>query len=444
MRDLFFFVFLLMCLSSCKTGMIQSLAKKHLAGDRAFMNAHTGIAVYDPAKEKFLYSYQADKYFVPASNTKIFSCYAGMKFLGDQLAGIQYMDLDTAMVLLPTGDPTLLHYDYRSQPVAEFIRHAPKKLYIDPSSWSTNAFGYGWSWDDYSEYYMAERSPLPVYGNVIRWYQVKGKKENPLHPADSMDTFIYSEPEMDGSVHFGKPEKTFRVHRDLYKNAFTIYEGLESTAETDIPFITDGVYTAVKLLKDSLRKDILVVEEPLKKTSSHSINTVYSRPVDSMLIPMMHRSDNFFAEQTLLMAGQALTGKLNTAAAIDAVSVKLLQGIPDKPRWVDGSGLSRYNLFTPRDFVWVLDKMKKDISWERITSVFPTGGQGTLRSYVTEQGKLFAKTGTLSGVLALSGYVITKTNKTLIFSILINHHQQPTSVLRGKVGSFLNDLINAY
>lgn len=444
MRNFFFIPALLLLMGSCRSAKIQSLAKKHLLTDSLMSNAHAGIAVYDPSKKKFLFTHQAEKYFIPASNVKILSCYAGMKFLGDQLKGLQYVDMDSALVILPTGDPSLLHYDYPSQPVADFIRNTKKKIYIDPSAWTTNSLGYGWSWDDYSEYYMAERSALPIYGNVIRWYQIRGKKENPENPSDTVDTFVYSDPEMDAPVNFGKPEKNFRVKRDLYKNAFTIYEGAESKAETDIPFITNGVATALQLLKDTLHKEILVSDVPLNKALTSSAETIYSRPVDSLLKPMMHRSDNFFAEQTLLMAGHALNGKLNTAAAVEALSAQVLKGMPDKPRWVDGSGLSRYNLFTPRDFIWVLDKMRNEFSWNRITTIFPTGGKGTLRSYVGEQGRLYAKTGTLSGVMALSGYVITKKNKTLIFSILINNHQQPTALLRAKTGAFLKELIDRY
>jgi D-alanyl-D-alanine carboxypeptidase/D-alanyl-D-alanine-endopeptidase (penicillin-binding protein 4) len=435
---------MLLLLMSCQSARMASIAKKQLAGDSSLAQAHTGIAVYDPQKKHYLYRLQADKYFVPASNTKIFNTYAAMKLMGDSVPGIRYVELDTAIVLIPTGDPTFLHRDFVKQPVADFIRNASKPLYIDASAWSTPALGYGWSWDDYSAYYMAERSPLPVYGNVVRWYQVKGKKEQPTTPADTVDTFIYSDPELDGPVSFGKPERTFRVDRARDRNAFTIVEGDEKQAETDVPFVTNGVETAISLLRDTLHKDIRLWETPLKRSVLLTSKVISSVPVDSMLTPMMWRSDNFFAEQTLLMAGGVLTGKLNMSGAVQAVSKEWLQGLPDKPRWVDGSGLSRYNLFTPRDFVWVLDRMKSEFPWERITTIFPTGGKGTLRPYVGEQGRLYAKTGTLSGVLALSGYVITKKNRTLIFSILINNHQQPTAILRSKMGAFLKELIERY
>jgi D-alanyl-D-alanine carboxypeptidase/D-alanyl-D-alanine-endopeptidase (penicillin-binding protein 4) len=431
--------------SSCSPGKsVAGSASKYLLGDSLLQNVHAGIAVYDPEEGKFLYTYQHDKYFVPASNTKILSCYAGMKYLGAQLPGIAYVDLDTAVILLPTGDPTFLHKDYPEQPVADFIRSINKKIWLDAGAWNDDALGSGWSWDDYSYYYMAERSAFPVYGNVVRWYQVKSPKENPTTPADTVDTFIYSDPELDGPVDFGKPGNSFRVERKKDANAFTIYEGRERNAETDVPYVTDGVNTALKLVSDSLHKELQKVDQGKKMRYNGVPVIIYSRPVDSMLKPMMHRSDNFFAEQTLLMVGYKLTGVMNSGVAAEAVTRDLLAGMPHKAKWVDGSGLSRYNLFTPADLVWVLDKMKKEFAWERITEIFPNGGKGTLRSYVADSGRLYAKTGTLSGVIALSGYVITKKNKTLIFSIMINNHQLANAELRRRMGAFLGEIIEKY
>ncbi len=143
---------------------------------------------------------------------------------------------------------------------------------------------------------------------------------------------------------------------------------------------------------------------------------------------MMHRSDNFFAEQTLLMTGDRLLGEMNTEATVKRLLETQLAGFPDKPRWVDGSGLSRYNLFTPDDFIWILTKMKNEFSWNRITTIFPTGGRGTMGStYRQDSARIYAKTGTLSGVAALSGFIITKKNRILVFSVT---DQQSPSVCR--------------
>jgi D-alanyl-D-alanine carboxypeptidase/D-alanyl-D-alanine-endopeptidase (penicillin-binding protein 4) len=85
------------------------LTRVELAG------AQVGISVYDPAKAAYIYNYQADKYFVPASNTKLFSLYAGLRCLGDSLVGMRYRITDTALLVIPSGDPTFLHPDYASQ-----------------------------------------------------------------------------------------------------------------------------------------------------------------------------------------------------------------------------------------------------------------------------------------------------------------------------------------
>ena len=141
---------------------------------------------------------------------------------------------------------------------------------------------------------------------------------------------------------------------------------------------------------------------------------------------MMHRSDNFFAEQTLLMVSNERLGSMNDARIIDTLLKTDLKGLPQTPNWVDGSGLSRNDLFTPRDFVWLLDKMKNEFGLPRLKGILPTGGTGTLaRYYKKDSGYIFAKTGSLSGVVALSGYLITKKDHLLIFSILVNNSNDP-------------------
>ena len=157
-------------------------AREHLLRDTVLAQAHVGIALFDPTDGKWLYRHQSDRFFVPASNTKVITCDAAMQHLGDSLDGIEWQDLDTAIYLWPTGDPTLLHPDYRSHRVADFLRATNKPLRLVTDAWKTTPLGSGWSWDDYSAYYMAERSPLPVYGNVIRWTQSVGRKEQPTHP----------------------------------------------------------------------------------------------------------------------------------------------------------------------------------------------------------------------------------------------------------------------
>ena len=82
---------------------------------------------------------------------------------------------------------------------------------------------------------------------------------------------------------------------------------------------------------------------------------------------------------------------------------------------------------------------------ERIKNLFPTGNEGTLVNYyVSENGYIFAKTGSLSGVIALSGFLYTKKNKLLIFSVLVNNHTSSGTKVRRAVEKFVEDLRNHY
>ena len=84
-------------------------ANKFLLKDSILSQAHIGIAVQELETKKWLYQFQSDKLFTPASNTKIVSCYTAMKYLPDHLPAGLVTDMDTALLITPTGDPTFLH-----------------------------------------------------------------------------------------------------------------------------------------------------------------------------------------------------------------------------------------------------------------------------------------------------------------------------------------------
>ncbi len=418
-----------------------SHAAEEFINDSLFTNAHLGISVFDPVKRDFLIDHQGDKYFIPASNTKIITCFVGMKYLGDSIPALEWKDVDSAIILRPTGDPTLLHPDYMDQPAIDLLRSLTKKMYMDTSAWQEHALGPGWSWDDYNDDYSAERSAFPVYGNVIRWHQARTKKEYPRDDSDTIDTFLFSEPDLNWQVDISppSPDHVFRVRRDLSENRFLVSEGQETEAVIDVPFLTHGVRSAVELLADTVHRYIGVLKG---KYPASDFTLVRSRPVDSMLKPMMHRSDNFFAEQTLLMVGSTITGEMNDKGGIHALLQQELSGFPDKPVWVDGSGLSRYNLFTPHDFIWLLNKMRQEVRWERITDVFSTGGFGNRgNDHPEDKDRIHAKSGSMSGVLCLSGFLVARSGRTLLFSILLNNYTRPIGPVRSRIQKLLYHLI---
>jgi len=82
---------------------------------------------------------------------------------------------------------------------------------------------------------------------------------------------------------------------------------------------------------------------------------------------------------------------------------------------------------------------------ERIKNILPTGNTGTLSNYYKEDSNyIFAKTGTLGGVVALSGYLYTKKNKLLILSVLVNNHPASTTAVRRAVEKFIEEVREKY
>jgi len=430
-------------LAACSTQReIGKAANASLLQDENVKDAHVGISIYDASANKYLYNYHGNKYFVPASNTKLFTCYAALKYLGDSLPGIRYLEDDTAVYLMPTGDPSLLHSDFKKNPVIDFLQKTKKHIYITDANWKEESLGLGWSWNDFNDSYMAERNPLPVYGNIIHWVQEMNEGTSSEGVPDQAS--IYSIPEINWKVRFaGVTRKAFFVQRNRDDNFFLITQGTEKRKEQDVPFVTHGVQSAIELLPDTIGKEISYNSE--LKIKDHKLQTIRSQPTDSLLQLMMHRSDNFYAEQSLLMVSNVKLGEMNDARIIDTLLKTDLRDLPQKPRWVDGSGLSRYNLFTPNDFITVLNKMRHEFGINRLQLILPTGGRGTLSGlYKQDSNYIFAKTGTLSGVVALSGYLYTKKNKLLIFSVLADNHTGKAAAIRRRLEAFLTGIRDRY
>lgn len=419
-------------LSSCSIQKkIATEARKDMLEAADFTPAHIGISLYDPAARQYLYNYQADKFFVPASNTKLFSCYAAMKYLGDSLLAFRYVDKGNGTIELEAnGDPSFLQEAFPRQPAYEFLKKQ-KKILLTDENWRDNALGAGWAWDDYNSDYMAERSRMPVYGNVVHFTYKNGLQAVPSFFQKNTD-----QPAVTGNTDFS-------VTRTVGANHFLTIAGGGKFFAADIPFYTNEKNLLERLLEDTLKIPVETAHFKLERWPD--VVKVYSQPTDSLLKRMMHRSDNFYAEQSLLMVSNEKLGYMNTARIIDTLLKTDLSDLPQKPRWVDGSGLSRYNLFSPQDFVTILAKMKNEFSWTRITAILETGGTGTISNYYKNYaGRIYAKTGSLSNHIALSGYLITKKGKELIFSVLVNAHQAPVANIRKGVERFLTSVIDTY
>ena len=451
-QRLIFWGLFFLSLASCSIEkQIDKSAKADVLDAKALQTAHIGISIFDPAANKYLYNYQGDKYFVPASNTKLPTCYAAMKYLGDSLVGLRYEKTNEDINILGTADPTFLHPDFKNQFVFDFLKKSKSVNYLlDGGSPGFSPLGNGWAWNDYQNDYAVERSEMPIYGNVVQFYlQGDTVTVNPRF------FYNYSIQWLNGTLRNGVG-LWFRIVRPFEENSFhglssaLMYQSKTKFSSQFIPFktfsnsvLSTRNQTFLKLLDDTLHKKIgdwsYVDARPFLK------NKINSQPTDSLLKPMMHRSDNFFAEQSLLMVSNEMLGVMNDEKIIDTLLKTDFKDLPQKPRWADGSGLSRYNLFTPQDFVAILNKMKIEFGMERIKVILPTGGEGTISSYYkTDSGYIYAKTGTLSGVVAFSGFLYTKKGKLLIFSTLVNNHQASATEVRKAIEKFIQGIRNNY
>jgi len=143
-----YFLFLILLTSCSVEKQIAKSAQADVLDAKALQTAHVGLSIFDPATNKYLYNYQGDKYFVPASNTKIPTCYAAMKYLGDSLVGLTFDELPDAVIIKPNGDPTFLLAEFRNQSTFEFLKNLKKPILIDLTGWESKSLGSGWSWND--------------------------------------------------------------------------------------------------------------------------------------------------------------------------------------------------------------------------------------------------------------------------------------------------------
>lgn len=404
-------------------------AQKTLLQTTALKGAHVGIAVYNDTKQAWLDQYQSDHYFTPASNTKILATYVGLKYLGDSLPGFGMAENADTLFLTPLGDPSFLHPDFSYQPVIELIKNTHKQVVIQPTK-ANDQFGHmgnGWAWNDYGEDYQPERSRMPIYGNVVHFYQSNKKLE-------AIKPFYFFKDIVD----LGKAEEKNWSRSRTGNRFFTTNENNKSKyfqvpfSQEDMPMVK-----ALELLNDTLGKKISFQKQStLPATSYKIIKTVAT---DSLLKIMMLRSDNFYADQIVLMASEQLFGKMDDAALLDSTKKLFFADLPQKMRWADGSGLSRYNLNTPENYIAILQQMHAKFGEVRVKNIFEKGGEGTISAYYKNfPGIMYAKTGTLGGQVALSGFIYTPKQQKLYFSVLVANHMSPSSTqVRRAVETYL-------
>ena len=379
-----------------------------LTSQPVFRNANWGVLIVNPRTGDTLYSKNAGKLFMPASNMKIITSAAALTLLGPDytyrttfLTNGEVRDslLDGDLLVIGRGDPTVndtmrgtatIVMDALADSIrAHGIRQITGTLARVGNAFPDSIHGYGWEWDDLGENYGAGVDEL------IFNYGMAPTTLRP--PPDTVRDSLYSGPAKD-------PAKAYldALNDALVRKHITVDAGVMDS-----------------ILPTPIKMDTLFV--------------LVSPPLRDILPALMKPSQNQIAEILLKTIGLERGGMGTADSARKIVGQQLLAwGVqPDGFVIRDGSGLSRHDLLTPETIVRVLDRIQRDTAFAVYYNAMPIAGvDGTLKDRMKgtpAEGNVHAKTGSISAARSLSGYVTSADGERLIFSILANNWTTPTA-----------------
>ena len=403
----------LFALAGCQSSHLQIAFTESSLSQRA-----SGVMIKDLATGKVLFEKDADHYFMPASNMKLLTFLEANRILGSQIPSFKYRETKDTLFFWGTGDISNLHPTLKNTALRDFLAASSKVLVYGSPLKPLPVMGPGWAWDDYNDYYAAEISDMPLYANVVN-FSASGKQWKMM-------------PDVFEAV--AKNGSTTDVRRNRLKNEFSLPAlKTEKYSAQNVPFITSPEMTAF-LLSDTLHKSV----ETIPLAVHPEARIFYAGKMDSLYLPMLHESDNTVAEQLLVMI--AAEKGWEPANVIENLKKEQGNDFLKDIRWVDGSGLSRYNLMRPKDFIYILEALAKEVAPDRLHALLPEAGKtGTLRNVqeIHPGARIWAKSGSFGNTYDLSGYYLTKDGKLLAFSVLSNLGNAPVRDIKKSVVEFL-------
>jgi len=218
-----------------------------------FNKSFTGFALFDPEKEEMIYEYNSDKYFTPASNTKLFTFYTALKILGDSLRVLQYIETGDSLIFWGTGNPSFLNPVLPQDELAfNFLKRTEKQLFFCPYDFQDSRFGPGWAWDDFPYYYQPERSPFPIYGNVVQIEKDSLEEGFEVAPSLFKNHFQLNE-DLGGE----EPRITRVENENIFEYNANAFSG--EPYQVEIPFkYSDTLF--LQLLGDTLQREVQLLD----------------------------------------------------------------------------------------------------------------------------------------------------------------------------------------
>lgn len=403
----------MLALAGCQSSHLQNAFNESSLAQRS-----SGVMIKDLSTGKVLFEKNADQYFMPASNMKLLTFLQANRILGDQIPSFKYRETKDTLFFWGTGDISNLHPAIKNTALRDYLAASSKVLVYGAPLKPLPIMGSGWAWDDYNDHYSAEISAMPLYGNLVSFSAASKKWQ--IIP--------------DAFEAVSKTGSTLEVRRKRLSNQFELPElKTEKYGEQQVPFITSPEMTAF-LLTDTLHKSV----ETMPLAVHPDARIFYAGKMDSLYLPMLHESDNSVAEQLLVMI--ASEKGWDPTQVIENLKKEPGNEFIQDIRWVDGSGLSRYNLVRPKDFIHILELLAKEIAPDRLHVLLPEAGKtGTMRNVqdMNPGVRIWAKSGSFGNTYDLTGYYQTKEGKTLAFSVLSNLGNTSVKEIKKSVVEFL-------
>lgn len=414
-------------------------------------NVHVGIEVVSVKTGKKIYQKNANQLFIPASSLKLFTGAAALYQLGNDfqfetqiLSDGKIKDgvLEGNLYLKGSGNPefTLENLEELvfSLKLAQ-IDEVTGSVIADNTDFDGIVQGPGWLWDEEAEYWNSPMDALVVNHSCLNlWVKPAEKASKPplvyVYPKTPFVTIqnTATTVEKTGELKVGrKPsskENLIEICGSLQMN--------QCAKEYQVPLESPHLYS-IHLLKDLLTKfgirfnGYLTARGTPAKASL--IATHRSQPLGILVQKMMKESDNLAADCIFKKLGQKRYGSpgswQNGGQSVREFLTQKVGLDVENMVMFDGCGLSRYNLVSPHQVVSLLSWMQKQFkcSAEFMASLPIAGVDGTLKNRMTNlQHNVRAKTGGMSGVSSLSGYLTTKDGDLLAFSIITNGFVKPS------------------
>jgi D-alanyl-D-alanine carboxypeptidase/D-alanyl-D-alanine-endopeptidase (penicillin-binding protein 4) len=410
-------------------------------------NVNLGIVVFDLTSGSTLYKRNAERLYIPASNMKLFSEAATLMALGSDYRFKNQLSTNAGQLtqgvlhgnlyIQLSGDPSFSRGDLNTllRSLKEWnISAIQGNVVIDSSLAAVTAYPPGWLTSDLAYSYGAPIAPLMLDSNRLTITVNPGAEVGSpaLVEVDDGGGAIV----LNNQATTKASEKGCGVGFSLDKdNHLTVRGcvGLGQWAVQQRLAIKNPLMYAQGMIKSELAKANIQLngQVQLGKTPAGSllIATQYSKPISQLMADTLKPSDNLYADSLYLHTAAKINGSpLNWNEAQPVIKKFLEQqtGIDLKNAiFTDGSGLSRYNLVTPEQTIALLKFLYQrfSLSYEYITALPISGRDGTLQKRFKEpgqQGFVRAKTGTMTGMNSLSGYLYTVNGHTLAFAMYIN------------------------